>query len=290
MIFFKYRLRMAVWATSAAVGISIMLLPLLLGWYVPEMPYLIPLSQRTNNVMVLGLLVMLSFPAVVEFFNFRWVRQADRNIPRFLRDLAEAVRSGVTLPRALEEASQRDYGPLSKELEKTMAKFIMGASWEEAIMTLYSSIKRPGVLRLCTILVEANQAGGRMVDVLDSSVDLFTSIEDYKEEQYTNMRPYLLTIYMSSAVFLIIAFVVLHEFLVPLFVATESKGVKEAGVLANVLDINYYASILFWGSFVEAVFGGFIAGKIVDRSLLAGLCHSVILVVITLVFFNLGGV
>jgi flagellar protein FlaJ len=204
--------------------------------------------------------------------------------------LAEAVRSGVTLPRALEEASQRDYGPLSKELEKTMAKFIMGASWEEAIMTLYSSIKRPGVLRLCTILVEANQAGGRMVDVLDSSVDLFTSIEDYKEEQYTNMRPYLLTIYMSSAVFLIIAFVVLHEFLVPLFVATKSKGVKEAGVLANVLDINYYASILFWGSFVEAVFGGFIAGKIVDRSLLAGLRHSVILVVITLVFFNLGGV
>ena len=289
MLYFKRRLRVAVWTVSVAVGALVMLLPLLLGLYMPQVPYLIPLSQKVNNVMVLGFLVMLGLPAVVEFFNFRWAQQADRNIARFLKDVAEAVRSGLTLPRALEEASQRDYGPLSKELEKVMAKFIMGTSWEESVMSLYRNVKRPSVLRLCTILVEANQAGGRMVDVLDSSVDLFTSLEEYKEEQYTSMRPYLLTIYMSSAVFLIIAFVVLHQFLIPLFTASESEGVKKAGLLVSVLDISYYASILFWGSFIEAFFGGLIAGKIVDRNLLAGLRHSVILVSITLVFFNLGG-
>jgi flagellar protein FlaJ len=279
----------AVWTLSGAIGAFVMLLPLLLGLYIPQAPYLIPLSQKVNNVMVLGFLVMLGLPAVVEFFNFRWARQADRNIARFLKDVAEAVRSGLTLPRALEEASQRDYGPLSKELEKVMAKFIMGTSWEESVMSLYRNVKRPSVLRLSTILVEANQAGGRMVDVLDSSVDLFTSLEEYKEEQYTSMRPYLLTIYMSSAVFLIIAFVVLHQFLIPLFAASESEGVKKAGLLVSVLDISYYASILFWGSLIEAFFGGLIAGKIVDRNLLVGLRHSVILVSITLVFFNLGG-
>ncbi len=289
MLYFKRRLRVAVWTVSVAVGALVMLLPLLLGLYMPQVPYLIPLSQKVNNVMVLGFLVMLGLPAVVEFLNFRWARQADRNIARFLKDVAEAVRSGLTLPRALEEASQRDYGPLSKELEKVMAKFIMGTSWEESVLSLYRSVKRPGVLRLCTILVEANQAGGRMVDVLDSSVDLFTSLEEYKEEQYTSMRPYLLTIYMSSAVFLIIAFVVLHQFLIPLFTASESEGVKKAGLLVSVLDISYYASILFWGSFIEAFFGGLIAGKIVDRNLLAGLRHSIILVSITLMFFNLGG-
>lgn len=289
MLYFKHRLRVAVWTLSGAVGALVMLLPLLLGLYMPQAPYLIPLSQKVNNVMVLGFLVMLGLPAVVEFFNFRWARQADRNIARFLKDVAEAARSGLTLPRALEEASQRDYGPLSKELEKVMAKFIMGTSWEESVMSLYRNVKRPSVLRLCTILVEANQAGGRMVDVLDSSVDLFTNLEEYKEEQYTSMRPYLLTIYMSSAVFLIIAFVVLHQFLIPLFAASESEGVKKAGLLVSVLDISYYASILFWGSFIEAFFGGLIAGKIVDRNLLAGLRHSVILVSITLVFFNLGG-
>lgn len=289
MLYFKHRLRVAVWTLSGVVGVLVMLLPLLLGLYMPQAPYLIPLSQKVNNVMVLGFLVMLGLPAVVEFFNFRWARQADRNIVRFLKDVAEAVRSGLTLPRALEEASQRDYGPLSKELEKVMAKFIMGTSWEGSVMSLYRNVKRPSVLRLCTILVEANQAGGRMVDVLDSSVDLFTSLEEYKEEQYTSMRPYLLTIYMSSAVFLIIAFVVLHQFLIPLFAASESEGVKKAGLLVSVLDISYYASILFWSSFIEAFFGGLIAGKIVDRNLLAGLRHSVILVSITLVFFNLGG-
>jgi hypothetical protein len=56
------------------------------------------------------------------------------------------------------------------------------------------------------------------------------------------------------------------------------------------LDINYYASLLFWGSILEAIFGGIVIGKIVDRNLSAGLQHSVILVVVALVFFNVSGV
>jgi hypothetical protein len=60
--------------------------------------------------------------------------------------------------------------------------------------------------------------------------------------------------------------------------------------MANVLDIHFYASILFWASMVESFFGGLIAGKIGDRSYSAGLQHSIILIVVTLVFFNITGV
>ncbi|HJX02901.1 MAG TPA: type II secretion system F family protein [Candidatus Bathyarchaeia archaeon] len=267
-----------------------MLLPLLLGLYVPQTPYLIPLSQKVNNTIVLGLLIVMIFPAVVEFNNYRWGRHVERNIPRLLRDVSEAVRAGVTLPKTLEDAAQRNYGPISKELEHAISMFVLGASWEEAMMSLARRLKRPSALRLATIFIEANQTGGKMVEVLEASVNLFSSLDEFREEQYNNMKPYLLTIYMATVIFLIIAYVVLHQFLGPLYAATTAVvGAQESGLLPNILDINYYASILFWASVMEAVFGGLIAGKIGDRSLSAGMRHSAVLVATAVIFFNFAG-
>lgn len=286
-MYLERKFRLDIWAVSCLIGFFVILLPFLFGLYVPESPYLIPLSQRVNNTIVFGMLIMLGFPAMVEFNNYRWERQVDKNIPRLLRDVSEAVRSGVTLPRALEEASQRSYGPISKELEHAVSMFILGASWEDSFLWLAKRLRRPSALRFCTILIEANQAGGRMGEVLDTSVDLFSSLDEFREEQYTSMRPYLLTIYMATAVFLVIGYVVLNQFLAPLYHATLSGAAQESGMMANVLDIHFYASLLFWASVIEAVLGGLIAGKISDRSLAAGLRHSVILTIGTLVFFNL---
>ncbi|NIO36989.1 hypothetical protein GTO27_04725, partial [Candidatus Bathyarchaeota archaeon] len=102
-------------------------------------------------------------------------------------------RSGVTLPKALEEASKRDYGPLSKELEHCISMFILGASWEGSLMSLAHRLRRPSALRFSTILIEAHQTGGKMIEVLDTSVNLFSSLDEYKEEQYSNMKPYIMT-------------------------------------------------------------------------------------------------
>jgi flagellar protein FlaJ len=289
-MYFKQKYRKAVWAVSASVGLSIMLIPILLGLYTPQGPYLIPLSQKVNNTMALGLVIAFSFPAIVEFNNYKWGRQVDRNIPRFLRDVTEAVRSGVTLPRALEEASQRDYGPLSEELEHAISMFILGASWEDSLMSLAQRLRRPSALRLSTILIEAHQTGGKMIEVLETSVNLFSSLDEYREEQNSNMRPYMMTIYMATIIFLVIAYVVLHQFLIPLADASSGAIVQEAGFLAGVLDINYYNSLLFWASIIESIFGGLIAGKIGDRTLSAGLRHSVILCIVTLFFFNISSV
>lgn len=286
-MYFKQKYRIAIWAVSGSVGISVMFVPILLGLYTPQTPYLIPLIQKVNNTIAFGLVIAFTFPAIVEFNNFRWSRQVDKNIPRLLRDVTEAVRSGVTLPKALEEASKRDYGPLSKELEHCISMFILGASWEDSLMSLAHRLRRPSALRLSTILIEAHQTGGKMIEVLDTSVNLFSSLEEYKEEQYNNMKPYIMTIYMAIIIFLTITYVILHQFLGPLYETSTIEAVKETGLLKGVLDINYYTAILFWASIIESIFGGLIAGKIGDRTLFSGLRHSVILIVATLVFFNI---
>jgi flagellar protein FlaJ len=289
-MYFKKKYRIELWTVSCSVGLFIMSMPIIMGLYTPQEPYLIPLSQKVNNTMVLGLVIALTFPAIIEFNNYRWGKQVDRNIPELLRDITEAVKSGITLPRALEEASQRDYGPISKELENAISMFILGASWEESLMSLAQRLRRPSALRLFTILIEAHQTGGKMTEVLDTSVNLFSSLDEFKEEQYNNMRPYMMTIYMATIIFLIIAYVVLHQFLTPLYAASAGAITEESGLLQGVLDINYYTSILFWASIIESIFGGLVAGKIGDGVLSAGLRHSVILIIFTLVFFNIPGI
>jgi len=286
-LYFKQKIRNTVWAVSVAVGLITMLIPVLAGLYTPQSPYLIPLNQRVNNTLALGFVIAFAFPAVVESSNYRWGREIDRNIPRLLRDVSEAARSGVTLPRALEEASKRDYGPISKELEHTISMFILGTNWEDSLMSLAQRLRRPSALRLSTILIEAHQTGGKMIEVLDASVDLFSSLEGYREEQHNNMKPYMATIYLATVIFLIIAYIVLHQFLAPLSAATEETALEGSELIAGVLDINYYTSILFWASIIESIFGGLVAGKIGDGTLSAGMVHSVILTFITLGFFNI---
>jgi flagellar protein FlaJ len=280
----------AVWAVSVSVGFSIILILILAGFYIPAQPYLIPLSQKVNNAIALSLMIVFGFPAVVEFNNYRWKKQVERNVPLLLKDVTESVRSGMTLPRALEEASHRDYGPVSKELERALSMFVLGAKFEDALMFLAKRLRRPVAMRMCTVLVEAQQTGGKLLEVLGTSVELFSSLNAFNEEQNTNMRPYMMTIYMATLTFLIISFIMLHQFLVPLVAASGTTSGAQSGLLSGVFDINYYASLLFWASLLESIFGGLVIGKIVDRDLVAGLSHSLILMTITLAFFNISSV
>lgn len=260
---------------------------LVLGIYSPTQPYLIPLSQKVNYTIAFSLMIILGFPAIVELNNLMWKKQVEQNIPRLLRDITESARSGMTLPKALEEASQRDYGPVSKELKHAVSMLALGGTFQETMMFLAQRLRLPVALRMCTILVEAQKTGGKLLDVLDASVELFSSLNSFSEEQKTNMKPYMATIYMATLIFLVISFIMLHQFLAPLAAASKNAGSAQSGLLSGVYDINYYASLLFWGSFLESIFGGLVVGKIVYRDLAAGLGHSLILMTITLVFFNI---
>lgn len=285
-MYFNRRYKIAVYSISITLVIVLFMLMLLQGVYVPSKPYFIPIDQKLNNALVLGLILALTPPAILEFNNSRWMHGVDKNIPRLLRDVTESVRSGVPLIAALEDASSRDYGPVSKPLESAMVKFNLTSDLEGALTGLGDRLIRPVAKRMSIILLEAYETGGRIIDVLNTSVNLFTSLHEYREERDTQMRPYILIVYLSSLVFLVISWVILIQFLAPLSQSQADPLVVQSGLLKNVLDIHYYKSILFWAAVMEALFGGIVAGKIRGGRISAGLIHSVLLLIITITFFN----
>ena len=285
-MYFDRRYRIALWAVSFSVFFVLLSLLIIQRVYVPTSPYFIPIDQRLNNSIILGLIVALVFPAIVETNNIRWLRQVDENTPRLLMDVTEAVRSGMPLIQALEDASTRDYGPISQPLAKAMVKFRMTSDLESALRGLGDSLIQPVVRQMSTILLEAYETGGRVIDVLSTSVELFSNLAEYREERVSQTRPYIFVVYLGTLIFLVISWVILAQFLGPLHAAATDPGLEQTGILRSLLDIKYYKAILFWAAVMESVFGGLVAGKIGSGRISAGLLHTVMLLSTTVAFFN----
>jgi len=101
--------RKMIWATSLALGLALVLTAI-----VNEILLRATLILRTDQLIIIAVIIALFPPGMAEYVDTRWRNSVDKNIPEFLREVSEAGRTGVTLNRAVDLASQRRYGPLSE--------------------------------------------------------------------------------------------------------------------------------------------------------------------------------
>ncbi len=290
MIYIENRIKHAVFGFSAVVGISILAWVIVASGYTPIIPYLIPLDQEINNLITIAVLATILPLALIEYNNNKWLKEVDRHLPRLLMDITESMQSGLSLYNALENAAGHDYGPITKELDSAMVDFRITSDFTASMQHLGINLKRPNAKRLITILIEADETGGRIDDVLDTSIMLFTNLDEYRQERDSQIGPYVLLVYIGSLIFLIISWTIIVQFLIPIIEVSSQEHVAESGLLKNLLDVNYYRSALYWASVIEGLAGGLVAGKIIHGRINGGLIHSAILIGISILFFNLLGV
>jgi flagellar protein FlaJ len=287
MIYIKRKYKLAVLGLSSTITLILLALIILQGNYRPEMPYIIPLDLKTNNSIIGAILIAILPVGIIEYINNQWLKAVDKHVPRLLMDITESIRSGLSLFNALEVATTRDYGPITEPLEDAVVHMRMTADLEGSLKSLGEKLKRPNAKRMVTILLETYETGGRMLDVLETSIDMFTFLDEYRDERDSQIGPYILLVYVGSIIFLIISFTIVEQFIGPILEVSMEEHVASSGILRNLLNVNYYRSILFWASAIEGLFGGLVAGKIIYDRTSGGLIHSVVLLLITLGFFNL---
>ncbi|HXX72956.1 MAG TPA: hypothetical protein VEI80_04610, partial [Candidatus Acidoferrales bacterium] len=93
---------------SVALGITMLVATIATLILFPS----VTLPLQWDRLLIVGLMIALFPPATVEYLDLRWQRGIDKNIPSLLREIAESGRTGLTLTRAIEVSSERDYGPL----------------------------------------------------------------------------------------------------------------------------------------------------------------------------------
>jgi flagellar protein FlaJ len=243
-----------------------------------------------DQLLIVGIIIAVFPPAVVEFLDMRWQRGIDKNIPRLLREIAESGRTGLTLVRAIEVSSERDYGPLTPELKRLVAQISWGSSLEDSLRDFANRAKTKLARRTSTLISEVARSGGDTQEIMEQVNRHIGELASIDRERYAQMRPYAAVVYIALGVFLFTDIILIRTFFTQI-VELQSKVLQTSGGGTGIfggissVDIKLLKKVLFHATIIQAVIGGLVAGKMSEAKLGAGLKHVLALLMICFVAF-----
>ncbi len=232
-------------------------------------------SIISRDIIIDDVSLMIILIGTIPYYFTKWLihkRKEDyeRNFPKFLRDLIDTIHSGMPLPVAIRYLSGMRYGLLTNELKRISIEMSLGKSFDEALKKFAERSYSRHIQRGVDIIVEANRLGANIIPVLKQVADYIVTMKNIELELKTSLRGQLLTVYISF-----IAFLVVVILLIKFLLTSELFG--------NVPQIIKY---LYHLSLINGFFAGLVAGRIAEASIVAGLKHSLILLIITIVVFK----
>lgn len=227
--------------------------------------------------------------------NDRIVKLEER-LADFLRDLAEASRSGQTLHEAIITASGGEYGELLPEIKQMAIQISWGVSATEALNKFAERVKTPLVQRAVTLINEASAAGGDVSKVLEAAANDTKEIQMLQRERKIQMSLYVAVIFISFVVFLVVILIVYATFVPEMKkLALQQAGGEEAESTAGVsaafspvgVDFDEIKMIFIAAALVHAVGDGLVAGLMGSGRMTDGLKISFIMIIIVFMIFVL---
>ncbi|MFA5312742.1 MAG: type II secretion system F family protein [Methanomassiliicoccales archaeon] len=243
------------------------------------------------HMLMIGLMCLAGPYGFYASWKQKRIREIEKRLPDFLRDVAEGGRFGMTLAQAIKVSSKGRYGSLTIEIKRMAAQIDWGVPASEALWLFTERVNTPLTKRMVSIIIKANDAGGGVSDVLTMVAhDARENIINQSERSLA-MSTYTVVIYVAFGVFLATIFILNSTFLPSMETAgTEvAKGVEDLGGSGNVAlnirsDIIAEVQVIFIISVAIHAFGdGILAGVLQDGSLANGLRHSFIMLLIGLI-------
>jgi len=243
-------------------------------------------STSVVAVLSLGLITVLIPYAVISFLEFREIKAAEDSYPAFLRDLAQSVTAGMSIPQAVSTAAQTKYGLLSKYVLKLNAMLSWSIPFPQAWQHLTTMLKRSEMIsRINAIVLESFYAGGEIGAVLSSLANDVNLLKRIENDKKSMMQEHVAVMYFVFFIFLAIV-VALHKILVPILYV-QKIGVFGGLALrpAEVITADYFKTLFFVMTLIQAVSIGILAGQISEEKLIAGLKHVLIMLAVGVAAF-----
>lgn len=236
--------------------------------------------------MIFGSLI---FPALMYTADRKWREDIDNHVPSLLREVSDAQKTGLPLPKAIIEASKHQYGALTPELKKMAAKISWGIPFSDALKGLTKATDTELMKRTTLLILEAERSGGAIEDVFESAHKHVSETLGLKRERLSSMKPYTWIIYAAFIVFILVIIMLMGTFFIGLAnqivdaEPTAGEGNEVASLPFNVagLELVFYHLII-----IEGLFAGLIAGKMGEGDPKIGIRHSCILLVISYIAFK----
>lgn len=286
---------------------------------------MVKLSFETRHRVALGLSILLLF---ANFYLFRgkiffvpllavvaivatlpyWLdimrenkRQKDieMRFPEFVRNLSGAIKSGMPAAQAVVHVTDGDYGTLTPYLKKLANQIEWSIPLHRAFINFGKETENPVIRRAIATVIQAEQAGGNIEDVLTAVTESLLQIKKIKEERKSSIHAQIMQSYIIFFVFLGVM-VVIQNLLIPYMVkfgaSTEAGAASQiAGGLNLQAELDFSSPLSFFlslggwvmslngifllMSMIQGFFAGVVLGKLAEGDLTSGLKHSLIMVV-----------
>ncbi|RLI97383.1 MAG: hypothetical protein DRO96_00875 [Candidatus Aenigmatarchaeota archaeon] len=271
------------------------------------------------NVLLLGSFVLIVPYSLYSYFEFRRIEAMEKEFPNFLRDLAEAKRSGLSLLQAISATSKNTYGLLTDEIKKMNTQLSWNIPLEKILEMFRKRLEKSDIInRSVAVLIQTQKSGGKIDEILETLADNIEKLKEVKEEKATLMNQQTMMMYAIFFIFLGIC-IALMKFLLPLMNMQETGfaisglqiGINPCSMCVNnkmpsCFNCNifftisrvfgfgevgtpesYFRSLFFSMVMIQAIFTGLIAGEIKSGSVVAGVKHTLIMSVSGFVIFLL---
>lgn len=237
-----------------------------------------------QTVLVVSLLVAFTPLILINYLEYKRVKLIELYLADFLRDVAESNRSGMPLEKSIESASAGNYGPLTEEMQIVSSQISWGIPFEEALLKFSKRVKSKLVQQTLLIVVESYRSGGDIAEILDTvSADIRT-LKDIESKRRSDLQVYVISTYFIFFLFLAIILVLSKSF-VPATPQLNNVAQIVGGTVSKVSEDDF-KTFFFHLSLIEAFFAGLVSGQMGEGSITAGFKHSFILIVVTLISFQ----
>ncbi|MFW9923052.1 MAG: type II secretion system F family protein [Candidatus Thorarchaeota archaeon] len=238
-------------------------------------------GMTASDFIAFGILLTIAPPSVAVYIDDRWRSGIDANLPNLLRDIADAQRTGLSLPRAVAESSKRNYGPLTKELQKMAAKISWGIPFDQAMRAFTDMADTELNNRAAILILEAQRSGGVIEDIFDSAQKHVEDILALRKERLGSMKPYIWIIYAAFIIFMLVIVVLFQTFFYPMTEMYENfQNIGIGGLTMGLprTTLDSYKVLFLHMVVLEGLFSGLVAGKMGEGKAKTGLKHSTIMV------------
>jgi len=241
------------------------------------------------------LFVLITYSILREIYKRR-IDRIEAATPELLERLASLNEAGMSVVEGLDRIRGSDLGVLTPEVERIWRDIEYGANVDDALIRFGRRIRTTAITRVVTLLSNAMRASGDMGPVLRIASEQARSEVDLRRQRRQQMFTYLVVIYISFFVFLVIILAV-NEVLVPSLPDTapapESDEISRLGASPDAFtrfgNVNKgaYTLVFFHASLVQALAAGFVGGQLGEGSLRDGAKHAAIMLTIAYVVFLL---
>jgi len=249
-------------------------------------------AARGLNVRVLDDILMVPFLFVIGTFAVVWelysrrIRRMEEALPELLQRLASLNQAGMSVVESIKRVRESDLGELSTEVDRVWRDIEYGANVDDALRRFGLRVRTTSTTRVVTLLANALRASGSLAPILRIAGEQAEAELKLRRRRRQQMFTYLVVIYISFVVFLVII-VAIEQVLVPSLptnVPTPSpEDTTRLGVDASLFNrfanVNKaaYTLVFFHTALVQAAFSGFIGGQLGEGSLKDGAKHVTVM-------------